>query len=116
MSLYAQVDAKASATLLSVHTIADKCVWAPGKELIAYCAVPQSAPSGNFLDNWYKGTTHTVDSWWRIDASGGSAQLVYSPDPSLLLDVEKPTIDGGGNYLAFRNARDGSFWVLRLKK
>lgn len=123
LSLFAQGGAGASSALLPIRTIADKCVWAPspakateGAALIAYCAVPQAAPGGNFLNDWYKGIAHTADAWWRVDVSAGKAQIVYAPDPSLSLDVDSPTIDATGSYLAFRDARDGSLWVLRLTK
>lgn len=114
--LFAQVKADTSVVTLPVRTIADKCVWAPGADLIAYCAVPRVPPTGNFLNDWYKGATHTTDAWWRIDVSAGQAQLIYTPDQSLSLDVESPVISANGAYLAFRDARDGSLWVLRLQK
>lgn len=137
LSLFAQRGEGASSVLLPIRTIADKCVWGPssappplkasdgqskategaaGKEIIAYCAVPQAAPGGNFLNDRYKGIAHTADAWWRVDVSTGKAQLIYAPDPSLSLDVDSPTIDATGSYLAFRDARDGSLWVLRLAK
>ena len=116
LSLFAQVDSKAAPAILPIRTVADKCVWAPGKDLVAYCAVPQEVLTGNFLDDWYKGIAHTADSWWRIDASAGKAELVYAPNPSLRLDASSPVMDARGEYIAFRNLRDGSLWVLRLKK
>lgn len=118
LSLFAQAGSGAPA-LLPVKTAADKCAWAPAgtastSSLIAYCAVPQVAPTGTFLDDWYKGVAHTADTWWKIDASSGSAELVYTPDPSISLDVMDPAVDPSGKYLVFLNARDNSLWVLNL--
>jgi hypothetical protein len=117
--LFAQIG-KANAALLPIKTIADKCVWAPAgaatttSSLVAYCAVPQAAPIGNFLNDWYKGIAHTSDAWWKVNASAGTAELVYTPNPSLSLDVVDPAISPSGQYLAFRNGNDDSLWVLNL--
>ncbi len=116
LTLFAQVNAQSAPVALPIHTVADKCVWAPGANLIAYCAVPQVAPAGNFLDDWYKGLAHTADALWRVDVSAGTVQLVYAPSSGLALDVEDPVIDASGAYIAFRDKTDGSLWVLRLQK
>lgn len=114
ISLYSQTTDSASPIRLSVRTVANKCVWAPGKRLIAYCAVPQSFSSAAFLRDWYSGALHTADAWWRIDTSTGTAEIVYRPDPSITLDVQNPTIDSNGNYIAFMNGVDNSPWMLRI--
>jgi hypothetical protein len=116
LALFARVASSTTDVRLPIHTVADKCVWAPGVALIAYCAVPQVAPVGNFLDNWYRGAAHTADSWWRVDISAGTAQVFFTPDANLSLDVEEPVIDQGGNYIAFLNGADQSLWILRLQK
>lgn len=115
-ALYAQSSTQSTPVPLSIETVADKCVWLPGKSLIAYCAVPQTAPSGNFLDDWYKGVVHTTDSWWKIDASSGSSTQIYSPVTTdhVSLDVIDPKIDPSGNYIAFINNTDQSLWILKI--
>ncbi len=108
-------DATGTPELLSVATVADKCVWLPGNSEIAYCAVPNGTVPRDFLDNWYRGTANTSDDWWEIDLSLGTAQRIYSPSvDNVSLDVEDPTIDASGNYIAFINASDQSLWVLRV--
>jgi hypothetical protein len=100
---------------IPLTTIADKCVWLPGKSEIAYCAVPNGSPTGNFLDDWYKGILHTSDDWWEIDLSTGASQRVYSPSAdNISVDVENPMIDASGNYITFINAIDQSLWVMRV--
>ena len=110
-----------------IQTIADKCTWAPtspeapqGKpgDLIAYCGVPQTIPSQQFLDDWYKGIVHTSDEFYEVDASAASTTLLYNPqgDTSASLDVEDPSVDPSGQYLAFINAADQSLWVLRIEQ
>jgi hypothetical protein len=107
--------ASSSPISLPLSTVADKCVWLPGGSDIAYCAVPNGATPNDFLDNWYQGTTNTSDDWWEIDLSSGTTERIYSPSAeNVSLDVEDPTIDPSGNYIAFENASDQSLWVLRV--
>jgi hypothetical protein len=113
VSLFARVSQNATAVTLPVKTPADKCVWSPGASLVAFCAVPQSIPSGNYLNERYAGTAHTSDAWWRINASAGTAELLYAPDGATL-DVEQPVVDDSGTYIAFLNGVDRSLWVLRI--
>jgi hypothetical protein len=118
LSLFAQLSGNAAPTLLPVQTIADKCAWLPGQSPIAYCGVPQAITSQQFLDDWYKGVVHTSDQVWKIDASLATSTLLYSPqtDTGLSLDIEDPSVDPTGNYIAFINAADQSLWVLRINQ
>lgn len=116
LSLFARVSASSTAIQLPIKTVAEKCVWSPEKSLIAYCAVPQTAPIGNFLDNWYRGAVHVADAWWRVDVAAGSAQILYAPGSNLTLDVKNPVIDESGAYIAFTNNVDLSLWLLRINK
>ncbi|MCR4325713.1 MAG: hypothetical protein NUV59_02805 [Patescibacteria group bacterium] len=124
LALYARVNSDATATTLPIRTVADKCAWAPSsgeaseggdsQALVAYCGVPQAAQSGNFLGDWYGGARHTADSLWRVDVSAGTAELVYAPSQGITLDIKDPAVDPSGGYIAFKNARDESLWVLRI--
>lgn len=115
ISLFARLNSAASPFLLPVRTIAEKCAWAPGKNLIAYCAVPQRLPPSDFLGRWYRGEAHTSDQWWRVDISANSAEQLYS-STNVSFDVEAPEVDGGGRYIAFRNALDKTLWLLRIEE
>ena len=115
LTLYAQVDEKASRAVLPIRTSADKCVWSPTEKLVAFCAVPQGTLPTDFLDEWNRGEFHTSDAWWRVDVGAASAELLYSPS-GFDLDAEQPAVDNSGTYLAFRNARDKSLWLLRIEK
>lgn len=101
---------------LPISTIAEKCVWAPGVGLIAYCAVPATAPTGQFLNKWYQGAVHTADVWWKIQANEGTAERFFVTDTRTHLDVEDPQIDEAGLNIGFRNAADKSLWVLRISE
>lgn len=114
LQLFARMSGTADAQLMPIRTIADKCVWAPGNIPAAYCAVPQNVPGAQFLAERDQGSAHSTDAWYRIHALNGTADPLYSPDPSLALDVEQPVIDPSGSYIAFRNAADRSLWVLRI--
>lgn len=113
--LYAKTAASSSPVALAVHTIADKCVWAPGKANIAYCAVPAEA-SGFSLAGWYRGHIHTVDTWWVIDTANGTAKEAYAMQRAEggSLDVRQPIIDPTGNFIAFINGVDQSLWLWRI--
>lgn len=139
VSLFYSPKKGAGTVYLPIRTVADKCVWAPptlpppGKKpqaagsgspvvarpvdgpLVAYCAVPDSFSSQNFLADWYRGATHTSDAWWRIDVGTGQATPVLQPgDTGESFDVENPTIDGAGEKIAFMDAQDKSLWLLRI--
>ncbi len=115
LALFAQADQKTAPVRLPIKTIADKCVWAPSKDLIAYCAVPQTLNGTNFLTNWYMGITHIPDAWYRVDVKTGSAEILniaQSSDSGI--DVENPLLDDSGTYLTFTNAADKSLWMLHI--
>jgi hypothetical protein len=59
---------------------------------------------------------HTSDEFYEVDASAASTTLLYDPsgDTSAQLDVEDPSVDPSGQYIAFINAKDQSLWVLRI--
>lgn len=114
-TLYARANPSGPEVRLPIRTIADKCVWAPGVQLIAYCAVPQTSPRGGVLRNLFDGSLHTADAWWRINVSANTAEQIFTPDPSIALDVESPEIDGGGTHIGFINRADKSLWVLRIQ-
>ena len=116
LSLFVRPDQNASSVTLPIKTLADKCVWARTGDPIAYCGVPQGSIGQNFLDEWYRGAAHSSDALWRIDARGGSAEQVYTPPSNTPIDVDDMVIDKSGNYLAFKNAADGSLWIMRLTK
>lgn len=114
LTLAIQSAATATSLTLSLQTVADKCVWAPGRSLIAYCAVPKVAPGRGFIDAWYRGAIHTSDQWFTVEAGTGDTEPLYAPEGDLELDVEYPAIDESARYILFMNARDKSLWTLRI--
>lgn len=116
MSLFVRVDQNSTGVQLPIKTLADKCAWAHGKDPVAYCGVPQGSAGQNFLDVWYRGAAHSSDALWRIDASAGTAEMIYTPPSDTSIDVENMLVDSGGNYITFMNAANKSLWLLRLSK
>lgn len=106
--------AGASNTELPVTTVTEKCAW--GSATIAYCAVPQQTLPAAFLTKWYRGEVHTEDVWYMVDAGAVKADKLFSIDSAQAIDVESPTVDPGGEYIAFVNARDKSLWILRINE
>ena len=116
LRLFARVGENATAVQIPVRTIADKCAWSTGSDIVAYCGVPQGSTGQNFLDNWYRGVAHSSDALWRIDASAGTAEMIYTPPSNTPLDIENVVLDRTGGYIAFRNAVDKSLWLFRLEQ
>lgn len=112
LRLYAKLS-KASPNEISLATLAEKCAWAPAGTT-AYCAAPQGVLPKQFLDNWYRGETHTSDVWYTVDTAAAKVATLFRIDSSYAMDVENPTVDPTGKYIAFQNARDKSLWVLRI--
>ncbi len=115
LSLYVKVGAT-KAVQLPIATVAEKCVWAPGVGLIAYCAVPNEAPAAGYLQNWYEGAVRTTDVWWKIQAAEGTAERFFVSDTRTNFDVEDPAIDESGAYIGWRDAADKSLWQLRISE
>ncbi len=132
LSMFAQLSPTTTVVKLPIKTIAEKCAWVPdtitqststGKTVtkivrtfVAYCGAPQGEVPSNFLDNWYRGSAHTSDTLWRVDANSGNAVVVYNPDSRTSIDVENPIISITGGYMAFMNKTDKSLWVFRIEK
>ncbi len=116
LSIGVRGSAASSTAALPIRTVPEKCVWVPGKTPVAYCAVPQSISSGQFLNDWYRGRVHTSDTWWKVSVGSATAEQLLPPSEGQLLDVESPAINDAGEYISFRNAYDKSVWVLRIKE
>lgn len=103
---------------VGLSTVAEKCVWNPARPGRGYCAVPENETGGTFLDRWYRGAFHPEDSWWSFDAETGNIeQLVgYAGGVETPPDVDIPVIDSSGQWIAFRDARDQSLWILRIRE
>jgi hypothetical protein len=114
VALFGQAKSDQTPVRLPISTLAAKCVWAPGKAAIAYCAVPTLLPVTNYLDAWYQGAVHTTDIWWKVDLSTNDAEKLFTTDSSLSLDVINPSISGDGATIGFLNATDNSLWLLRV--
>lgn len=115
LALYAKIDGSAPVKL-PIETTADKCVWAPGAGLIAYCAVPAEAPAAGYLAQWYQGAIHTRDVWWKVEAAAGTATRFFVSDTRTNFDVEDPSIDETASFIGFRDAADKSLWLLRVSE
>lgn len=114
LSLFVQTSPSATPVRLPIRTLTDKCVWARGSELLAYCAVPQSTPGSDFLRDWYRGIIHTTDALWAIHASSGTAEILFTPPSDTTLDIRELKVDDSGSYVTFVNGADRSLWLLRI--
>lgn len=101
---------------LGLSTIADKCVWGKKEKTMAYCAVPNDAPSGAFPDGWYQGTIQTDDSIWKMSAEDGRADMMVglASEARVPIDAFNLDISPDDQYLLFQNKNDLTLWLLRL--
>jgi hypothetical protein len=109
LSLSLRPSDDATSVDLPIQTTADKCAFAPGTELVAFCAVPDEIPK-EFLTRHAQGLIHTTDAWHRVTLAGTEKFFLMED----AIDVENPTVDDSGAYIAFQNARDKSLWLLRI--
>lgn len=101
---------------LGIATLPEKCVWAKSARYL-YCSVPTSLTSNNLPDSWYQGTVAFTDSFWRLDTTTGTADLLFSPDK-----MAKPEkIDGVNLFLSAKEDKlfltdktTGRLWQLLL--
>lgn len=116
LALFVRQENSPTATALPLKTTADKCVFAPDGAT-AYCAAPEEDTGLQFLNRWYRGEIHTTDSWWEIDVARGVVRRIFEPEleAGVSIDVEIPVVSDDGAYVAFRNARDWSLWVLSVR-
>jgi hypothetical protein len=101
---------------LPLNTLAQKCVWDPARDGIAYCAVPQNIPSEQYPDAWYRGEAHFSDVWWTVNTADDSVEILVSPESEyrVIVDVLSPSINKEGTHIAFLDAYTRTPWVLRV--
>ena len=98
----------------NTDTLADKCAWSNKTEGVIYCAVPKSYPAGVYPDDWYKGAKSTEDRLWLIDALTGEVG-VLSEDMGGSIDTVDIKLTSDENYLLYKNKKDDTLWVMRIR-
>lgn len=101
---------------LPIWTLSEKCVWSSINYNIVYCGVPNTVPSGDDLDTWYKGLTSFSDSIWMIDTETQTASVLSEPINIVgeEIDLIKPVLSPDEDYLLFINKRDSNLWQLKI--
>lgn len=102
----------------SFKTLPEKCVWSKIEEFVAYCAVPEAIPSGEYPDIWYQGLMSFTDSVWKVNVKTGSSELVMDiqRETGNDIDIMNPFLSDDDDYLLFMNKKDLTFWSLDIKK
>lgn len=103
---------------LSIHTLPEKCVWSSKKTTIAYCAVPQSLPTGAYPDQWYQGVLSFSDDLWMIDTATQNVSRIMSPGDFGIagVDMTNLAISSNDAYLVFIDKVSSTPWVYRLSE
>lgn len=113
--LFVRTIATQEDTPLNVASFADKCAWDPTGALV-YCGLPDTFPSAQYPDAWYRGEVRFSDSLWEIDVVSTTVRNILSPatQSGISLDIENITIDAQGEVLFFKNAADQTLWSVTL--
>ena len=101
---------------LGISSLSQKCVWTKDS-LHAYCASFTQLPaSARMPDDWYQGVVSTNDSFWRIDAQTGEAELLGEPYSGIgrVFDATSLAISADDSALYFINKQDGILWGMRI--
>lgn len=101
---------------LPIQTLPEKCVWSNKKTTIAYCAVPQYLPTGEYPDQWYQGILSFSDDLWVIDGTNQNASRVMSPGDFGVsgIDMINLSVSSDDSYLLFMNKVSGTPWMYRI--
>ena len=96
-------------------TLPEKCVWSKLNKAVAYCAIPNAIPIGNYPDDWYQGNVSFVDNIYKIDLTIPAVKLLYSLPKNQSIDVINPFLDPKEENLYFTNKNDYYLWGLTVK-
>ena len=101
--------------ILSLETLANKCVWSVKDTNIIYCAVPSNI-SGTLPDDWYQGNIFlSSDTIWKIAADTGITNIVdFLSTRNQNIDATNLVLDGNEKWLSFTDKEDLTLWALRL--
>jgi hypothetical protein len=99
---------------LAPQTLPEKCAWS-AKNVVIYCAVPQTLPKAEYPDQWYQGLLSFSDDIWKIDTKTGAAEkvLTLSEYRASSLDMINLTLSSDDTYLLFMNKVTGTPWIFR---
>lgn len=103
---------------LTPATFPEKCAWSKKNKNIVYCAVPDEYLSNKTLTSWYRGQIQLNDDIWKYDLENNTSTIVMglSSESGESIDVIKPILSEGDQYLIFVNKKDNSLWSLDLSK
>lgn len=107
-----------ASTKVSPTTFPEKCVWSKKDENIVFCAVPRENLSGSSLNSWYMGDLSFTDDIWKFDLKQNTCSVIssLSDEGGEKIDVIKPILNTGEQYIVFINKIDGSLWSLDITK
>ncbi len=95
---------------LDLVTLPEKCTWQDNT--IAFCAIPEAKPSGQYPDDWYQGNIVFNDSFWLLDTTKGSTLNLFNGKD---FDAINLKTSPDNSYLYFINRINGTLWSYRLE-
>jgi len=102
---------------IPISTLAEKCVWSKNNKDV-YCAVPNTALTGQYPDTWYMGLVSFNDSLVKIDTEAETVRTIMSVGAQTTesLDMINLQLSPKEDYLMFTNKRDLTLWSLDIKE
>lgn len=102
---------------ISPSTIPEKCIWASDSKDV-YCLAPVRGMTGSLPDDWYKGKVSFDDALWVTDLVNFNGNIIYdfATKSNQRLDGINPILNPAGDYLIFKNKKDGTLWGYDLAK
>ncbi len=100
---------------LFLRSLPEKCVWENKTSI--YCSVPIFVESGLYPDDWYKGVIQFSDDIWHVNLENQQTnRLIELPEEAgENIDGINLILSPSGDYLIFKNKRNGSLWSLEIK-
>lgn len=99
-------------------TFPEKCVWSKKNKAILYCAVPKENLAEDSLTSWYRGIVSLTDDIWVYDTTANTSKILVEleKESGESIDLIRPILSSGEQYLIFINKKDNSLWSLDLTK
>ncbi len=102
-------------TLLSPRTLADKCSWTPGNNVLL-CGVPSNLTDINRIKDWYQGRVSFTDSLFILNPDNQSQSNLFNEEEYNQgpFDIINISTDPTFNFVTFQNKRTGQLWGFEL--
>jgi hypothetical protein len=101
--------------ILSIRTLAEKCIWSHNSANVLYCAVPLNVDQQELPDSWYQGVVSFDDTLVKIDLENNTLTELEGLDESgQNFDIIDLQLSQEEDYIIFQNKKDLTIWSLDI--